>query len=66
VTQPNLPTFTAIKIKFQPEVLHKSYYLPNKEKATEDKTGGRVARVEATKNILFFRNTGIKEIYLKK
>jgi len=54
VTQPNLPTFPAIKINLQTEVLHNSYCLSNNERATKDKTGGRLARVEATKMILFF------------
>jgi hypothetical protein len=54
VTQKNLPKLPAIQIKFQTEVLRNSYYLSHNEKATKDKTVGRVARVEVTKNILFF------------
>ena len=65
VTQPNLLKFPAIKINFLTEVLNNSYCLSNNEIETKDKTGGRVARVEATQ-ILIFRNTRIKETSLKK
>lgn len=46
-------------------MLNNSYCLSNNEIETKDKTGGRVARVEATQ-ILIFRNTRIKETSLKK
>ena len=53
VAQPKLAKFLAIKINFQPKVLHNSYHLSNTIRVTKYMIGGRVACMEETRNTFF-------------